>query len=69
MLELSKTLVYEFWYDYVKPKYGEKAKLCYMNTESFIVYIKKDNIYKDIAEDVETRFNTLNYELDGPLAI
>ena len=69
MLELSKTLVYEFSYDYVKPKYGKKAKLCYINTESFIVYIKKDNIYKDIAEDVETRFNTLNYELDGPLAI
>ena len=40
----------EFWYDYVKSKYGEKAKLCYMDTHSFIVYIKKTNdIYKDIA--------------------
>ena len=50
-----------------KPKYGEKAKLCYMNTDSFIVYIKKDDIYKDIVEDVETRFHTSNYELDRPL--
>ena len=41
ILELSKTLMYEFWYDYVKPKYDEKAKLCYMDTDSFIVYIKK----------------------------
>ena len=32
--------MYEFWYDYVKPKYGEKAKLCYMDADSFIVYIK-----------------------------
>ena len=58
ILELSKILMYEFWYDYVKPKYGEKAKLCYMDTDSFIVYIKTDDIYKDIAEDVETRLDT-----------
>ena len=55
ILELSKILMYEFWYDYVKPKYSEKVKLCYMDTYSFIVYIKTDDIYKDIAEDVETR--------------
>ena len=59
--------MYEFWYDYVKPKYSEKAKLCFMDTDNFIVYIKKDDIYKDIAEDVETRFDTSNYELDRPL--
>ena len=53
ILELSKILMYEFWYDYVKPKYGKKAKLCHMDTDSFIVHIKTDNIYKDIAEDVE----------------
>ena len=41
-----------------KPKYGGKAKLCYMDIDSFIVYIKTDDIYKDIAEDVETRFDT-----------
>ena len=44
--------MYEFWYDYVKPKYGEKAKLCYMDTENFVVYLKTDSIYKDIAEYV-----------------
>ena len=51
---------------YVKQKYGENAKLCYMDTDSFIVYIKPVNIYKDIAVDVETKFDTLNYELDRP---
>ena len=56
--------MYEFWYDHVKPKYSEKVKLCYMNTDSFIVYIKTDDIYKDNAEDVETRFDTSHYELD-----
>ena len=50
--------MYHFWYDYVKPKYGENAKLCYMDTDSFIVHTKTDDIYKDIAKDVETRFNT-----------
>ena len=58
ILELSKVLMYEFWHDYVKPRYDEKRKLCYMDTNSFIVYIKTDDIYKDIAEDVETRFDT-----------
>ena len=43
-------------------KYGEKARMCYIYTDiSFIVYIKTDDIYKDIAEDVETRFDTSNY--------
>ena len=56
ILELSKILIYEFWYDYVKKtKYGKKAELCYMVTDSFILYIKTDDIYKDIAEHVETR--------------
>ena len=67
ILELKKILMYEFWHDYVKPKYGEKAKLCFMDTDSFIVYIKTDNTYKDIAEDVKTRFDISNYELDKPL--
>ena len=62
ILELRKILMYEFWYVYVKPKYGETVKLCYMDTDSFIVYIKPDDIYKDIAEDVETRFDTSNYQ-------
>ena len=61
MLELNKILVHEFWYDYVKAKYDEKVKLCNMDTVYFIACIKTDNIYKDIAEDVETRFDTSNY--------
>ena len=67
ILDLSKTVIYEFWYDYVKPKYGENAKICYMNTESFIVHVKTDDIYKDIVEDIETRFDTSDFELDRPL--
>ena len=58
ILELSKILMYDFQYDYVKLKYGEKAKLCYMDTNSFMVYIKTDDIYKGISEDVATRFYT-----------
>ena len=59
ILALSKILMYEFWYDYVKPKYDEKAKLYYMDTDSFIVDIKTDNIYQDIGkDDVKTRFDT-----------
>ena len=59
--ELSKMLMYEFWYDYVKPKYDEKTKWCYMDTVSFLVYIKTDDIYKDIAKDAKIRFDTSNY--------
>ena len=44
ILETSKILLYKFWYDYVKPKYGEKAKLCSMNTDSFIVFIKTEDV-------------------------
>ena len=58
----------EFRFDYVKPKYVEKLKLCYMDPESFIVCVKADDIYKDIAEDVEKRFDTSNFELDRPLS-
>ena len=66
ILDICKTVMYEFWYDYVKPKYGEKVNLCYMDKDSFIVQIRRNNAYKDIAEDVETRFDTSNYELDRP---
>ena len=58
ILGLSKTLMHVFWCDCVKPKYNEKAKLCYLDTESFIVYIKTGDIYKDVAEDVEEDVNT-----------
>ena len=59
ILELSKILMHEFWHD-LNLKCGVKVKLCYMNTDSFIVYIKTDDIYKGIAEDVETGFDTSN---------
>ena len=59
--------MYEFWYDYIKPKHGENAKLCYMDTGSFIVNLTTEDIYKDIAKDVEKVFNTSNYQIDRPL--
>ena len=52
-----------YGYGYIKPKNGENAKLCYVNTDSFITHVKTDDIYKDIAEDVGTRFDTSNYEI------
>ena len=59
--------MYEFWYDYMKPKYGDNVKLCYMDTDSFIMHIKTEDFYKDIADDVEKRFDTSSYEVNRPL--
>ena len=67
ILEISKVLMYEFWYDYMKPKYGDNVKLCYTNTDSFIMRIKTEDFYKDIADDVAKRFDTSNYEGVRPL--
>ena len=67
ILEISKTLMYEFWYDYIKPKYQDNAKLYYMDTDSFIIDIKTEDFYEDIANNVEKRFDTSNYEVDRPL--
>ena len=67
ILEISKTLMYEFWYDYMKPKYNNDVKLCYMDTDSFIINIKTNDFYKDISNDVENRFDTSNYEVNRPL--
>ena len=50
-----------------KPKYGDNVKLCYMDTDSFIMHSKTDDFYKDIADDVEKRFDTSNYEVRRPL--
>ena len=58
ILEISKTLMYEFWYDYMKPKYNDNVKLCYMDTDSFIMNIKTNDFYKDISKDIENRFDT-----------
>ena len=68
ILEISKLLMYELWYDYMKPKYGNNVKLCYMDTDSFIMNIKTEDFYKDIANDVEKRYDTSNYAIDRPLS-
>ena len=67
ILDISKILMYEFWYDYIKPKYGNRVKLCYMDTDSFIMSIKTNDFYKDISIDVDKRFDTSNYEINRPL--
>ena len=59
--------MYKFWYEYIKPKYADDVKLCYTDTDSFIVHIKTEDFYKDIANNVEKRFGTSNYEVDRPL--
>ena len=67
ILEISKILMYEFWYDYMKPKYNDDVKLCYMDTDSFVMHIKTNDFYKDISDDVDSRFDTSNYEVKIPL--
>ena len=67
ILEINKTLMYKFWYDYMKPKYANNVKLCYMDTDSFIMNIKTNDFYKDISNDVENGFDTSNYEVKRPL--
>ena len=67
ILEISKTLIYKFWYNYMKPKYGDNVKLCYMDTDSFIMHIKTEDFYKNIAKDAEKRLDTSNYEINRPL--
>ena len=67
ILDKSKITMYEFWYDYVKIKYQDKARLCYMDTDSFVVNIKTKDFYKDISQDVNKRFDTSNYTFDRPL--
>ena len=71
ILDISKTLMCKFWYDYIKPKYGDKAWLCYMDTDSFVIHIETEDFYKDIADDVERSFGTSNYVKDDkrPLPI
>ena len=71
ILDISKTLMYEFWYDYIKVKYGDKAKLCYMDIDSLVIYIETEDFYKDIAGDVEKWFDTSNYDknYERPLPI
>ena len=69
ILEISKILMYGFWYDYMKPKYNDNVRLSYMDTDSFIMNIKTNDFYKNISDDVECKFDTPNYEVKGPLPI
>ena len=62
ILDISKTLMYEFWYDYLKPKYGDKAKLCYTDTDSFITHIVTEDFLEDISNDVESWYDKSNYD-------
>ena len=61
--------MYEFWYGYLKPKYGDRIKFCYTDTDSLIFFIKTEDFYEDIADDVETRFDTSGYKVDRPLPV
>ena len=71
ILDISKILMYEFWYNYIIPKYGDRAKLCYTDTDSFIIYIKTEDFFEDISSDVEKWFDTSNFDKNdkGPLPI
>ena len=67
ILEISKTLMYEFWYDYINQIIKNNSKLCYMDTDSFIIIIKTEDFNEDNSNDVEKRFDTSSYELNRPL--
>ena len=69
ILDLSKIVMYEFHYDYMVPKYGDRLKLCYMDTDSLVDHIKTEDFYAVIADDVQTRFNASNYIPDRPLPV
>ena len=62
ILDISKTLMYKFWYDYIKPKYEDRTKLCYTDTDSVIIHIIAETFFKDIADDVKKWFDTSNYD-------
>ena len=54
--------MYKFWYDYIKPKYEDRAKLCYTDTGSIIAHIMTEDFYRDTADDVKKWFDISNYD-------
>ena len=71
ILDLSKIVMYEFHYDYMRPKYNGNLKLCYMDTDSLVYHIKTEDFYEDIAKDVNARFDKSGYSKEDarPLSI
>ena len=61
ILDISRIRIYEFWYDYINRKYGDRAKLCYSDSDRFIIYIKTEGFLEDISNNVERWFDTCNY--------
>ena len=62
ILDISKTLIFKFWYHYFKLKYGDRAKLCYTDTDGFIIHIITEDFFEDISNDVEIWYDTSNYD-------
>ena len=69
ILDISKILMCEFWYNYIVPKYGDRAKLCYTDTDSFIIYIKTEDFFENISNDVEKWFDRSNYNKKDKLPL
>ena len=67
IFSLSKVKMYEYWYDEMEPKYGNRIRLCYVDMDSFIMHIKTEDFYEDIAKDVEKKYDTSNYTVERPL--
>ena len=65
VLDISKNLMYEFWYEHLKSMYQNNIKLCYMDTDSFIIHIQTDDFLKDISKDVDKWFDTSRYDKKG----
>ena len=62
ILDISRTLMYGFWYIYIKQEYGDRAKLCYTDTDSFVIHDVNQDIFYDISNDVERWFDISNYD-------
>ena len=69
ILDIRKIVIYEYWYDYLKSNFDYNVKLCYMDTDSFIVHVKTKDADADLLKDVEKRPDTLNYEVNRLLPI